>query len=421
MSIEHILKSAGRGKKKKHRGNGIAAVDERYTGTEPIWDDWKSWPIAKFHNERSRMFGFYNYYSNAKDLKPAVLEWMANNGYTKQQIRAVKRAPDYLPGVTVGSLCTSMNRGMPDFHPELQAHLETLAGCAGSVVVSDAIFCKERINQAIAEGDKSEDVIEGEEPKVKKVSGPSPMELLIRKVQATILMDLDVQMDKWMDQKPGEKLETFDIYERMKSHGLPALVTDRVKRWLAKHRDEMKAALEKTDPDLVEGYRYLTTAQLKERVDTLSQYITDLDKFKSAVKASKAPREKKLPSATKLVEKLQYMKESPEHKISSINPVRLIGAHRVITFSTRDGYIRDYRSSSGRGFLLSGSTLKNVDEATMRAKKLRKPERDLQTFVTGSSKNIEKLWTELTTKDAKPNTRINEHMVILRVFEEPNS
>ncbi len=421
MSIEHILKAGRSSKKKKHRGNGIAAVDERYTGTEPVWDDWQSWPIEKFHKERSRTFGFYNYYSNAKDLKPAVLEWMANNGYTKEQIRAVKRAPDYLPGVTVGSLCSAMNRGMPDFHPGLQAHLETLPGCSGSVVVSDAIFCKERIDHAILEGNKTEDVPDGETPKTKRSAGPSPMELLIKKVQSTILMDLDVQLDKWMDQKPGEKLETFDIYERMKTHGLPALVTDRVKRWLTKHRDEMKAALDKTDADLVEGYSYLNTAQLKERVDALSQYITDLDKFKSAVKASKAPREKKLPPATKLVEKLQYMKESSEFKISSINPVRLIGAHRIITFSTKDGYIRDYRSSSGKGFLLSGSTLKNVDEVTLRAKKLRKPERDLQTFVTGSSKNIEKLWNELTTKEAKPNARINEHMVILRVFEEPNS
>lgn len=420
MSIDHIIKSASRGKKKKHRTNGIAAVDERYTGTEPIWDDWQTWPVEKFHKERSRMFGFYNYYSNAKDLKPAVLAWMESHGYSKEEIKAVRRAPDYATGVTCGSLCTAMNRGMPPLHPQLQDHLNTLGGCANSVVRSDEDFVREIIAKAIVDGNKIDEPAEEGAPK-KVATGPSPMDFLLQKVRNTILMDLDVQMDTWMDQKPGEKLQTFDIYERMKTHGLPALVTERISRWIAKHRDEMKAALEKTDPDLVEGYRYLNAEQLRERVDILTRYITDLGKFKAAVKAAKPPKEKKLPAATKQVEKLRYLKESPEYKVSSINPVRLIGAFRVITFNVDDRYVRDYRASGSKGFQVNGTTLKGVDESTMRAKKLRKPEVDLQTFVTGTAKRIDTLWKELTTKDAKPNTRLNERTIILRVFEEPNA
>ena len=423
MSIDHILKSAAaknRGKKKKHRGNGIAAVDEKYTGAEPVWDDWQSWPVSKFHNERTRALHFYNYYSNAKELKPAVIEWMESHGYTKEQIRAVKNAPDYFPGITVGSLCSAMNRGMPALHPELQAYLDTLPGCSGSVVVSDEVFVRERIDHAILEGSKPENETQDDgKPKIKKVAGPSPIELMRRKVQATIIQDLDVLMDSWMDLKEGDVLPTFDIYEKMKGHSLPALCTEQVKRWIAKHRDEMKAALEGTDADLVEGYSYLSKKQLRERVEALTTMIEDLNKFKAAVKATKAPREKKLPAATKQIEKLRYLKDSPEFKITSINPVRLVGAFRVLTFDTRNRYLCDYYAAGGKGFQFSGSKLKNVDESRLRAKRLRKPEKDLQTFISGSQKQIEKLWAELTTKEAKQNTRINEHMVILRVFEEP--
>ena len=242
-----------------------------------------------------------------------------------------------------------------------------------------------------------------------------------RKVQTTIILDLELLLEQWMDTAKESVLPTFDIYEKIRGYGLPALCAASVARWLQRHHDEMKAALEKTDLDLAEGYRYLDSKQLKARIEALSKMLADLSKFKISAKAARAPREKKLPSATKLIERLKYLKQDNDHKITSINPVRLIGAHRLITFDVRNRCIFDYRSNSSKGFSLSGSKLLNVDEAKMRYKKLRKPERDLAAFITSSDKAIEKLWLELTTTEGKPNNRINEHMVLLRVYEEPST
>jgi len=114
---------------------------------------------------------------------------------------------------------------------------------------------------------------------------------------------------------------------------------------------------------------------------------------------------------------LRYLKDSSNFKIASINPVRVIGAQRLLVFDTGNRILFDYTASGEKGLQLSGSTLKNTDSSLLRAKRLRKPERDLQTFVTGTPKQIDKLWNELTTTETKPNTRINQRMILLRVFE----
>ena len=51
-------------------------ADESYTGPEPVWDDWQTWPIEKFHKEKQRVSTYYNYFYTPKDLRPKVIEWM---------------------------------------------------------------------------------------------------------------------------------------------------------------------------------------------------------------------------------------------------------------------------------------------------------------------------------------------------------
>ena len=63
--------------------NRVIACDSKYTGEEPQWDGCENWDPIKFMTNRNRMFGFYNYYLSAKDLKAFALELMKNNEYTK--------------------------------------------------------------------------------------------------------------------------------------------------------------------------------------------------------------------------------------------------------------------------------------------------------------------------------------------------
>ena len=61
--------------------------------------------------------------------------------------------------------------------------------------------------------------------------------------------------------------------------------------------------------------------------------------------------------------------------------------------------------------------LQNVDELSTRAIRLRKPDEFLPIVLNNTSKQIEKAWSNLTTKESKPKPRINGEVVLLRVFE----
>ena len=138
-------------------------------------------------------------------------------------------------------------------------------------------------------------------------------------------------------------------------------------------------------PDLMEGFQ----ASLKARIDACDEMLEDLEKFRHSAKATRAPRTPKPVSATKQISRVQYLKDSPEYKITSINPVRIVGAHRLLVFSVKYRILYDFYTSSGNGFTIKGTSLKNVDESKTRAIKLRKPEDFLTTVQQRGAKIIE--------------------------------
>lgn len=389
--------------KKQSSGYKIRVTDSRYTGEEPVWDGWEKWTSEKFHKERSRAFNFYNYYLEAKDSKHGVVEWMEKNGYSKIDIAAVKSAPDYIPGPTTGTLCICMLRGMPEKHPELDYR-------------SDKEFVTEQLTLAISTSKtlaKDQRVATEQFIKAETIS---PMLLLAAKAQRTVILDLDVLLDDWIRTR-DQKVRRIDLYETMKGHDLSALACPQVERWLTKLLDGYVAARDKTDPDYVEGYGYLSASEIRDRIDALEDMLKDLNRYALAAKATRAPRKKRAKPADKQITKLQFRKEDAEYKIASINPTRIVGAYRLLAFNTKKRVLLDFYAQNAEGFAIKGTSLKNVDELTSRCTRLRKPEEFLEIVLNNTSRQIDKAWSNLTTKENKPKARINGDVVLLRVFE----
>ena len=76
---------------------------------------------------------------------------MEKNGYTKEDIRCVKAAPDYEVSVTGAISCKLLLDGMPDFNQKEDDYWQTCPGTMGHVQpVTD--FIKKRIAKAIETG-----------------------------------------------------------------------------------------------------------------------------------------------------------------------------------------------------------------------------------------------------------------------------
>lgn len=247
-----------------------------------------------------------------------------------------------------------------------------------------------------------------------RVVSLSPMERLQKKISSTIMQDLLDLEDSWME---GEKT-SLDLYALFKKNGLGASATlpvrEVIEGWLSDYED----AYNKSCPDAVEGYSHLKRPELNRRIKVCNEMLSDLDRIKSASKATRKTRVKSPKTADKQVRKVQYQKENNEFKLVSIPPIQMIGKVRVFTFNTKTRVLTEYVSTSVSGIEISGSTIKNFNTESSRKVKLRKPDQFLPDILKKTPKQINDIFKDITTKISVPNGRINKDTIILRALDK---
>ena len=247
-----------------------------------------------------------------------------------------------------------------------------------------------------------------------KVVSISPTVKLIRKINNTIMQDLLFLEDAWMN---GEEA-VINLYDRYKFHGLTGAAVGPVKitveGWLLDYED----AFFKRCDQAVEGYSHLSKPELNRRINVCKQMLSDLDRIKSASKASRNVKIKGSVAIDKQVSKVQYKKEDNDFKIKSINPIQVPNKTRLYTFNCKYKVVTEYVTDDPSGFVISGSTIKNFNKATSRSVTLRKPDDYLPMFLSKTPKQIDEAWKGITTKTFPPNGRINKDTVLLRVLDK---
>ena len=239
-------------------------------------------------------------------------------------------------------------------------------------------------------------------------------EKMTRKIKNTIIQELLELEDKWID---GEDA-TINIYDRFKFHGLTnaavSYVKPTIEGWLLDYED----AYHKRCDQAVEGYSHLKRSVLNHRIKVCKEMLSDLDRIKSASKASRNVKVKGSVAIDKQVSKVQYKKEDTDYKIVSINPIQVPNKSRLYTFNCKYKVVTEYVTDSPSGFVISGSTIKNFNKATSRSVTLRKPDDYLPMFLSKTPNQIDEAWKGITTKTFSPNGRINKDTILLRILDK---
>ena len=242
----------------------------------------------------------------------------------------------------------------------------------------------------------------------------SPQEKLVNKINNTIMQELLELEDKWID---GDEA-TINIYDRFKYHGLTNTAISHVKPmiegWLLDYED----AYHKRCDQAVEGYSHLKRSTLNQRIKICTAMLEDLERIRSATKASRNVKIKRPKSVDKQVAKVQYKKEDIDFKIVSINPIQIPTKTRLYAFNTKSKMIIEYITESPNGFEISGSTIKNISTGLSRTICLRKPLDFLPIVLQKTPKQINDAWETLKTKTKVPNGRINKDTILLRVLDK---
>ena len=376
----------------------IKTLDEQYMGLEP---DFLTTPPPTDEKERSseymRASRWYSYYLDKKAYTQTVHNYCQHTlGYTKKQMQAIKKCPDWkLYMGHKGHLFVKMTERGWNFEQEkIDASHQYLKECM------------EEGQRLLKEAKKKKD----DKPKPPVIS---PQERTRRKVLNTIVADFDsMVVDKWMEGIFDKKNIQFPVYSLFQMHQLkggPAI--NMFKEIVQEEYDNVKGAYEKTDEQLIEGYSHIKKGDQRKMLDFMDKIFEECERVRDAQRnqriRTKTPR-----ARDKQVEKLNYLKDSEEYKIASINPVLIPGSNYIWMYNVKQKKLTEFMTSSATGFEVRGSTLYNWE--TGRVATLRKPDEILPQILNKTVKQIDKIWDGLTTKIGKPTGRINKDCVILR-------
>lgn len=352
---------------------------------------------APFDKGIDAVHSYFHFEVERKDLVSSLKGYVKDNE-TKQNVKYINACPEYkFWGFT--------------------HHCATASFLQNSAIDNERVAywknaLHEYINTLIEMGKQI--LSEKEEVVSVNVVSLSPMQRLQNKISNTVMQDLLDLEDRWME---GEK-SSLDLYALYKKHGLGASATlpvrEVIEGWLSDYED----AYNKSCPDAVEGYSHLKRPELNRRIKVCNDMLSDLDRIKSASKATRKTRVKAPKTADKQVRKVQYKKEDTEFKLVSVPPIQMIGKIRLFAFNTKTRDLTEYVTTSVSGFEISGSTIKNFDTVNSRKIKLRKPDEILPDVLKKTPKQIDSILKTIKTKVKVPNGRINKDTILLRVMDK---
>lgn len=333
---------------------------------------------------------FYNYKNKAKDHKKICIDY-AKKVYDGAKLNAINACPVPMFSNTTATLITISKRGwdLNEYEQNtIDKNFEAFAQLGAQYVTTDA------------------------KEEVKVADRPNPQKRLEDKIFATIMNDLTDLEEEWLG---GFENAKIDIFTLIQGHGVSgAKAAPYIHAWAQERIEEYTLALS-DDKDYAEAYAYLKPAKIRNRIKILQGIHDEADRLTLVGKATRKPRKVKSKAADKQVEKVQYEKMSTKFKLTSINPVGIVGSHTLYAFNIKKRTITEFTSSRIGGFEVKGSTLLHVDESS-RVVKLRDPDTFLKIVLTKTKNQINKEWGKLTTKTSVASSgRIVKDHILLRV------
>ena len=426
-------------KPKKKVVRGAPRVKRGAKISEPSWEGCLDWAGEVYHKFRRDASGFY--YQNYKpaDLYPSIFKWMEEIGeYSKEDIESAKGSPNAYLSVTAGIYARMMLNGMPDTNPKHDAHWASCKGCSGDTVTPVSEFINKQVAKSIVAGAEALELKSEEEKETANVYVPSIQERI--RDQARIQAEeLEEWLDGFISDKKNFDPKGFDFKTHFQQSGVTQAHARKLRGFYETEIDDFKeldrfptaGQLKKMDEhtqdqwaQLKEGYAHLKKADIKMFVTAIEELMSALDFVIESAKATRAPRKAKPKSATKLVEKLKFLKTDEKFKLASVSPEQIVGASELWVFNVKSRKLGKYVAKNidpkgmgrvGSGLSIKGTTIIGFNETESIQKTLRKPVDQIKEFKGAGKVKLRTFLDEIKTTDTKLNGRCNPETVLLKV------
>jgi len=355
-------------KPKQISRSAIKSIDDKAYGSEPI-------VISGY----SDALNWYNYMASDDQSRDWFFSYVKKN-YTKDDIALLRKLPKWKISKTLGNIARILLNGneLP------QKNLDYFNDSVKNLLTAAA-----QIIEEVEEAPKS--VVD--------------IQARIREKASYIITSLEEELDNVIDGKE------FSMYTFCQANELNAQILGIVADYYRPQYDEIVS----DDEQVKESFG----KRQKFWINFWQSFFDDIDRYvnnKKAVKVRK-PREKKAKSAVDLVKNLKYQKEDHSLKIVSVHPAEIVGCTQLWTYNTKYKKLTRYDASGPTGIRVKGTTLTGYDVETSSSKSLRKPDISIQQLLTAGKVSLRKFMDEIKTVESKPNGRINQDTILLRVIK----
>lgn len=226
------------------------------------------------------------------------------------------------------------------------------------------------------------------------------------------LGDLNLLIDTQINSIILNKKPNSDITDILKRYNLSGTAHELTKDLLNQMIMDVDLAKTKKDPQLVEGYSYMTSKQLTVYITFLENILSKIITISSSV--VQKPRKRKPKKPDQLVKKLQIQEKCEILGLISKEKINIIGSNILYIYNTKTRFFTKYLSDLG--FSVKGTTLLNANIQNTRKKKIRKPESLFNQINPNNIKFMESLWNSIHSKELPSNTRLSKFCIIVSSF-----
>lgn len=393
-------------KKKSKRITSASIREHAKKDHSPVWEGCETWDGDKFHRYFVNAMTYYRLDFSGKDLKPAVLKWMATVEMSKAEITAFKKTKDNRCSSTMGGVASCLLRGMTVQRADFNDGRDS------------GLWLRNEIARVVTEGKEDIDVeAEAAKEAAKPTTGQPTIQERVRDAAYGMTDELEDAIEAFQADPENFDPKAFKILNLLKGRQVKAAHARIIKTLYARDLAELEElASGDADEQLREGYAHLSRKQVKNLIAFYQEIHAACDMLAQEAKVNRAPRAKKSVPKEKLVAKLKYKKTDEPLKLVSINPVDLIGAQELWVFNTKTRKLGKYVADSIQGPLsVKGTSIIGFDEHQSIQKTLRKPDEKLKEFKAASKVQLRKFLDGINATDTKMNGRLNEETVLLRV------
>jgi molybdopterin converting factor small subunit len=389
-------------KTKKAKITSVTIRENRNKDWSPRWDDTESLSATEFLKHYHNAMHYYNIQFSGKDLKPAVLTWMTENGYEKSVITDFKKSKDWRVSTTMGAIASCLSRGMPEQRDDFNKGTNTKEWLINA------------INKVI--DDSKNDVEPDDEVENKPTTQTVSIQERVREATFKMTEEIEDAIEVWMETPEKFDPKQFKILNLLKGKEVKAAHARVIKDYYSFGLKELSEVIEGKDEDLKEGYKYRN----KKQINNLLAFYKEIDSactmLMEEAKVLRKPRAKKAIPKDKIVEKLKFLKTFEPLKLVSVNPTDILGSKELWTYNTKTRKLGKYIADDMTGPLgIKGTTIIGYDEHKSVQKTIRKPEDKLKEFKSAGKIALRKFLEDINATDTKLNGRINEDIILLKV------